>query len=78
MSYLAIYLIGCLLSFGRIHGSFFQIDEDYGDGELRWWHYKPAILCLIIMVLCSWMGFLAGAIVYWHRKDKYFFKWSLT
>ena len=69
-----IYLIGCVLSFGRNRATFYEISEQYLDFpavepyQLDKFEFLSAVL--------SWIGFIAGVWGYFEDSEKYFFKWS--
>ena len=75
LTIIIIYLIGVVLSLGRLAGSFYEIEERY----TKWvpCSYKTILdTDMAIYSLFSWLCFLAGLIVYFGDKEKYFFKWS--
>ena len=64
MDILIIYLIGCLLSFGRVN-AFNNYWDDVGvdnDDNNRF---------LIIVTISSWVGFIAGTISYFKGYEFY-------
>jgi len=71
---LMVYLAGCILAYGRIYASAYEIDREF----IRW--MKPTGLSLdtptVLLVILSWFTFLAGSISYIADKDKYFLKYN--
>lgn len=65
-----IYLIGCVLSFGRSVASFYELDENYPElcpTQLGFEYFVTAL---------SWLGFISGVAIYRLNRERYFFKWS--
>jgi hypothetical protein len=70
---LLVYFIGGILSFGRMLGSTYQMDE-----ESTFFPSTPPteIKFEYWISLLSWIGFLIGVFCYFKFDDKYFFKWD--
>lgn len=69
---LVIYIIGCILSYGRHYARMYEIDEDYINTLPP---YKDNSFTLLFS-LFSWVGFIAGIIIYFGDEEKYFLKYS--
>jgi phosphate starvation-inducible membrane PsiE len=67
-----LYLIGCILSYGRINASMYAIDEEF----IKFIPPTPAYLTISILSLFSWLMFIAVIFVYFENNEHYFFKWS--
>lgn len=67
-----IYLLGCILAYGRLYASFYEIDEEYLPT------FKPEGMPteIVLSILLSWITFIAGAIIFETNNEKYMFKWS--
>ena len=81
ITYIIIYLIGCILAYGRINGSFYEIEKKYEDvlgmNHANCLFIMPVVTFLtIIMIFCSWIGFLIGLIIYLVNTEKYFLKFK--
>lgn len=63
-----IYLLGIIPAYGRINGSFYEIDERF-IGDIRPWPVMP-------FYFLSWVAFIVGIIIFFVNNEKYFFKWS--
>lgn len=72
---IAIYLIGCVLAYGRLYASFYEIDENYISwiSPMGIKNFKGFALFQISM---SWVTFLSGVLIYFTDDEKYFLKWS--
>lgn len=72
INFFILWLLGAVLSFPRLVASTYAIDEDYIC------KIKPSKLWLefFISIGFSWLGFVAGIIVYLVMEHKYFWKWS--
>lgn len=73
-----IYLIGCLLSFGRITAKFFEIEERYLRYEpfLEWWLNPVQFKVGMKYTLLSWIGLSYGIYQYHILSEWYLFKFS--
>lgn len=67
-----LYIIGCILSYGRLTASTYIIDEEF----IKFIPPTPAYLTISILSLFSWLAFIAGIFVYFENNEHYFFKWS--
>lgn len=65
-----IYLIGCVLCFGRNNAGFYEIAEDFPILKPR------SSKGCIPFSFTSWFGFLILVIMYLIGNERYFFKWS--
>lgn len=72
---IVLYIIGAVLSFGRVVGSSYGIEEYYIE-YLPCSFKSPFFPFSVFVTSVSWIGFLAGIIIYWAESEKYFFKWS--
>ena len=71
---LVIYLIGCILSFGRVFAVFCNVDksiiEEYPPGPFT----IAEVFSMIVFTLLSWIGFSAGLAVWFSEEaDRPFF-----
>jgi len=69
---LGIYILGCILAFGRFKASIYQIEEKYIEYFPVWDNHRV----IVFFSLFSFIGFLAGIVVYFIEDEKYFFKYS--
>lgn len=58
-----VYLIGCILSYGRFVGNAYQNWVECGAVP-KWYKDWVPLLCGINIILCSWGGFLMGLVIY--------------
>lgn len=66
-----IYLVGCVLCYGRITGEEYGLEEKY----LRSFAPTKAKMAMRLS-LSSWFGFAVGVVIYLAAGSEYFFKWS--
>lgn len=71
-----IYIVGCILSYGRVFASFYEIEEEYYIKGIKP-SLKEVQLILTLVAIFSWIGFFTGVYIYFLRKEKYFLKYSL-
>ena len=72
---IVFYLIGCILSYGRVYASFYEIEENY----IKWFPptFPNHVMATIwFTTLLSWFGLVAGIAIYKEDKEKYCFKYS--
>ena len=65
--FILLYLLGCILSAGRIVGSMYGIEMNYPtrqDKELSFLEVLKMNDIGFILTLSSWLGFIAGIMVY--------------
>lgn len=65
--WILIYIVGCILSFGRFTANHYAfLKQTPNLSQNKWWvSVDDGWLVLgLIMVLFSWLGFLAGIMVY--------------
>ena len=70
-----VYLLGCILVYGKIIGSEYEIEEDYID-LIPCEYFSGGDKSILILSAYSWTLFFAATIIYFKDKEKYFFKWS--
>lgn len=73
---ITIYILGCILSYGRVFASFYEIEEKfYIEGV------EPSLKgqqeFFIAVALLSWLGFFSGVSIYFSKGEKYLLKYSL-
>lgn len=70
---LLIYLLGCVLAYGRHYARFYEIEEDFP-------YIRPNMdrffVHRIVITILSWAGFLEGVRVYFKEKQRYFLRYS--
>ena len=75
IQFIIFYLVGCILSYGKFMGAWYELQEDHillervsRFGLLQW-----------LLISMSWVSFLSClAVVYIGGEyNKYLFKWSL-
>ena len=69
---ITIYLIGCVLTYGRMLASEYEIDEYY----IRTIPANPNYKFYIFYSIFSWIGFISGILIYFVDNQKYFLKFS--
>ena len=81
--FILFYLLGCILSAGRIVGSMYGIELNYPirrDKELSFLELLARNDIGFILILSSWIGFIAGIIVYLkeeiNENNHFFLKYS--
>jgi hypothetical protein len=62
---IAVYILGCVLAYGRVRASIWLDDKCINN-----------LPTLIKFTLASWIGFIAGFIVYHVEEEKTFFKFK--
>lgn len=71
-----IYIVGCILSYGRVFASFYEIEEKYYIEGIKPSLKEEQFLFTSVAIL-SWLGFFSGVCVYFLRGEKYLLKYSL-
>lgn len=71
-----IYIAGCILSYGRVFASFYEIEERFYIKGIEP-SLKEQQLLFIIVAIYSWLGFFMGVYMYFLQKEKYLLKYSL-
>lgn len=66
--WLLIYTLGILLAFGRINAMFYGGKKYFESRD-----YYPVIF---ILSMFSWLGFIAGTVMYFQFKEKQFFNFN--
>lgn len=64
---IAVYILGCVLAYGRVRASI-RLDGDQIDSD--------NLPTLIKFTASSWIGFIAGVIVYHVEEEQTFFKFK--
>lgn len=76
--HIILYILGCILSYGRVNASFYEIEEENNfmctEAKNSIWKYE--VKAPIIMVLLSWIGAFSGFIIYFLQKEKYFLRFK--
>lgn len=66
---IALYVLGCVLAYGRLNGQRIENKELYGVLEdVKWFAGDILLICL------SWFTFLLSLITWFKGWDKYFLK----
>lgn len=65
-----LYLIGCILSYGRFNASMYDIEEKF----IEFIPPTPNYLIVLIISLSSWIAFIGGILLYFENNEHYFFK----
>ena len=72
--FIVIYLIGCILSFGRIFAFACEADKKcikyVAPSNLSNWY-----IIILIVTLLSWVGFIVGVLIYIIDDEHYFLKY---
>lgn len=77
-SLILAYIIGCVLSYGRVYASFYELEEKYCTTQFPEITKQTKILFVYISIL-SWVGFLIGLVFFLFLKnEKYLFKFSIN
>lgn len=78
MILIILYIIGCILAYGRVAASFYCIDRQFIESlEPEPLFSRPGVAVLVILVtLLSWAGFIMGIMQYCMSNDYYFLKFS--
>lgn len=77
ISVLIIYLIGVILTFGRLAGGTYgTIEEFIGTVPCEYKNIFKVDRVFNQLACYSWLGFISGVFVYYILNQKYFFKWS--
>ena len=72
-----IYIIGCILSYGKFYASLKGVDYKYEDSyPIKLTDNNYEILAIIFITLLSWIGFLTGILRYFRYNAHYFLKYS--
>lgn len=80
----SIYLLGCVLAYGRLLGSFYKVEEKYipfikPDFTNHKEFIKRMFGFVILVTFLSWLGFICGVVVYLSEKNyKYFLKYTIN
>lgn len=79
-----IYLLGCILAYGRLLGSFYKIEEEFIPFiEPDFTNHKEFIKTMPTLIIpvtfLSWFGFILGTIIYLSEGNyKYFLKYTIN
>lgn len=75
---IAIYTLGVVLAYGRFTAADYEKNEKLKAGYPNRTFAVKFDAIRGFLYLMSWFGFLCGVIDYFQKKQKYFFKWSIS
>lgn len=73
-----LYILGIIAAFGRVTAMFYEGDENAAKVfyPRPWWEISEIRGFIILVLVGSWISFLAGLIAYYKMDEKYLFKFS--